>query len=172
MFVVETCSIRMDLGCVCGAVNLHRKTRTRRKVPWIAYRPLNRGRTLGGPGRCGENEPLVPGRKLKGLRRVSCQPEMEPARRCCFGDRGYQVVGLRWGLGFSSPSRREGSASKASRDAARTKSARCASRGNGAKKATGPRGGCVNVEGLPKWANVNSVASVLGFSQRELRWAL
>lgn len=32
--------------------------------------------------------------------------------------------------------------------------------------------GCVNVEGLPKWTNVNSVVPVLGFSQRELRWAL
>lgn len=30
---------------------------------------------------------------------------------------------------------------------------------------------CVNVDGLPQWVLVNSDIPVLGFSQRELRWA-
>jgi hypothetical protein len=66
-----------------SSVNLGYEARTRRKVPWIIYRSLNRERILGGPGRRSKSETREFWAKAKERERSKLPTGMEPARRCC-----------------------------------------------------------------------------------------
>lgn len=72
------------------------KTRTRRKVPWIVCRLLNRRRSTDGPGRSSQRDFSIPGRKLKGGRKQAVSRKWNRHGGAAVDDMGYQAVGQRW----------------------------------------------------------------------------